>query len=363
MPNKTSKQELYDRLDALLGEAAQNEIKLKKFQAFELVLMNAASLAELIETLLVDALAEFDWDAVGLTLYDPNYEFQRLLNVLEESTDHHPGLHFTDTPEIPGNATATQPKLTPYSDSQHAKVFLASDRKPDYIWSLPLNKYSRFIGYYYIGKSTNDHLDESSATDFLQHLATVIAICLTLNIDRENLRYLGLKDPLTGINNRRFFDQRLTEEILNAVRANVAISCLFIDIDHFKRINDTHGHRAGDIILQGVAQKIRWLLRATDVFARYGGEEFIALLLSQGQHEATEIAERVRLAIEHNVFTTPDHKRINVTVSIGINTFKGNDRGGDIKNDACAFVDRADHALYEAKRTGRNRIVHACNLD
>ena len=364
MHNKTGKQELHDRFDTLLNEAEQNEIKLRKFQAFELQLMNADSLAQLLDTLFVGVLAEFNWEMTGLAIYDPTYEFQRLLSISENATDQYPRLSFIDDPKIMDGAMITQPTLLSHGDVANAKVFSDTDDKPDHLWLLPLNKPPHFIGYYYVGKLAEDDQNELSATDFLQHFAAVIAICLMMNIDRENLRYLGLKDPLTGINNRRFFDQRLTEEVTNAIRSNIAISCLFIDIDHFKRINDMHGHRVGDIILKGVAQKIRWLLRITDVCARYGGEEFTALLLNQEQPEATLVAERIRSAVENTAFNITDQDTINVTISIGISTFENGKCIDNIEKTALNFVDCADHALYEAKRTGRNRVVvHAYDLN
>ncbi len=118
------------------------------------------------------------------------------------------------------------------------------------------------------------------ATDFLDRLRQILAVCLENTINFELLRRTSLIDTLTGVNNRRFFEQRLGEEIDRAGRSGEPLACLFLDIDHFKRVNDTYGHQTSDLVLAEVASQIRSQLRNNDVLARYGGEEFVALLSS-----------------------------------------------------------------------------------
>jgi diguanylate cyclase (GGDEF)-like protein len=351
-------QELQSRLNALLDDAASNEITLKKFQAVELELMNSSSLNNLLELLLKESLLELDWETATLTLVDPEYEIQRHLERSGSKFSECPELNFIDSNEELENIYKQKlfPIFESYNDDAHHLLFSAETKKPDATWLLPLSRYHNLTGSYNIGKQAGHHPQDNSATDFLQHLAAVISASLEISINRERLKTLGLMDPLTGVNNRRFFDQRLVEEVTSVIRADAEISCLFIDIDHFKNINDNYGHQAGDEILKEVAQIIRELVRSTDVVARYGGEEFTVLLSHKGKQKASEIAERIRKTIEERIFTVPQHGDITVTTSIGINSLDATKHDGDVNDIASLFVEGADRALYMAKGNGRNRI-------
>ncbi len=351
-------QELQSRFEALLKEAARNETTLKKFQEFELELMNAKSLGKLIYILLNNGCDKFGWDTVTLTLVDPEYEIQRLLELSKFKLSEHPELIFITSGDALKNIHHQQlfPVLGLYDDDDHNLLFSKKINNPEDIWLLPLSRSNQLIGSYNIGKLVSNSSNENVATDFLQHLAAIISVSLEISITREHLQYLGLIDPLTGINNRRFFDQRVIEEVTAVIRKNVDISCLFIDIDHFKNINDSYGHRTGDNILKGVAKIIRELLRSTDVVARYGGEEFVVLLSYKNREKATEIAERIRKTVEKKTFTTSQNGNITVTISIGINTLKSDQHRGNTEEITSAFLEYADRALYQAKNNGRNRI-------
>lgn len=175
----------------------------------------------------------------------------------------------------------------------------------------------------------------------------------TRDLERS-LRHEQLRarlDPLTGIANRSAFDERLHEEIHRFRRFGTPVSVLVWDIDHFKRINDSYGHRAGDRVLLEVAKCFAARLRTTDVLARFGGEEFVMLLIGTRLPEATQKAEALREAVESLRFHfrgTP----VRVTISCGVTEL----RDGD---DANQVFDRADAALYRAKHGGRNVCVAA----
>jgi diguanylate cyclase (GGDEF)-like protein len=350
-------QELQSLIDTLLDDAADNDVKLKKFQAFELELMDSSSLNNLIELLLKDSLVDLGLEFATLTLVDPEYEIQRHLERTGSKFLECPELKFIDSNEE--LERLYQQKLFPiFKSYNNDNLFLFSSEanKPDAAWLLPLSSNHHLTGSYNICKQSGNHPQENSATDFLQHLAAVVSVSLEISISKESLKTLGLIDPLTGVNNRRFFEQRLIEEVSSVIRANAEISCLFIDIDHFKKVNDNYGHQAGDEILRGVAQIIRELVRSTDVVARYGGEEFIVLLSHKGRQKAAEIAERIRKTIEQRIFSDPQHGDIMVTTSIGINSLNTTEHEGDVKDVASLFVVRADRALYQAKNSGRNKI-------
>jgi len=159
-------------------------------------------------------------------------------------------------------------------------------------------------------------------------------------------------DSLTGVFNRRYLDSRLAEELKRSRRYGFALSAIFLDIDDFKRVNDTHGHPAGDLILAGVAGVISGGLRDTDVAARYGGEEFIVLTPHTALHGATEVGQRLIVAIREHAFPLPGASgTVSVTCSAGVATLAGDN------TDAKTLFDAADRHLYLAKEQGRNRVV------
>lgn len=168
--------------------------------------------------------------------------------------------------------------------------------------------------------------------------------------EKTRLERLAITDYLTGLYNIRYFYHRLEEEFSRAQRYNFPLSCLMIDLDHFKQINDRYGHRAGDSVLREVAKLMKSHTRKSDVLARYGGEEFIMLLPETHQKGAIIKAESLRTSISRLRFRALKDRR-NVTISIGIATYP------DVSvSDADELITYADTALYEAKTSGRNRV-------
>jgi diguanylate cyclase (GGDEF)-like protein len=159
-------------------------------------------------------------------------------------------------------------------------------------------------------------------------------------------------DFLTGVLNRRAFFAQAAQQMGLSQRYGRGMAVVLFDIDHFKRINDTYGHQAGDVILRGVVQLVAGLLRKVDVLARYGGEEFIILLPEADLAQAGSAAEKLRAALEHADFEIEDGRRIKVSASFGAAAL-GNGEGLD------ELIKRADLALYRAKRIGRNRVEQA----
>ena len=162
------------------------------------------------------------------------------------------------------------------------------------------------------------------------------------------LQKMADTDGLTGLYNHRHFRERLNVEFTRIKRIPEPLSLLFIDVDLFKCINDSHGHLAGDEILQGNAGAIRNNVREIDVLARYGGEEFAVILPGTDRRGARKMAERLRHSVSEKAFYI-DWKRIQVTVSVGAATYP------DDATDQDDLIDKADKALYHAKRSGRNQ--------
>lgn len=158
----------------------------------------------------------------------------------------------------------------------------------------------------------------------------------------------SLKDPLTGAGNRNALEQTLSREIELSRRYARPLSLIMLDMDHFKALNDTHGHQAGDTALRAVAQLLREQLRNTDLAFRFGGEEFVLLLPNANIEAARIVGERIRGAVERLVLKF-GNQTISLSASLGCSTYRSNDSQESL-------LQRADEALYQAKRNGRNRL-------
>lgn len=165
------------------------------------------------------------------------------------------------------------------------------------------------------------------------------------------LREQAIRDPLTELFNRRYFFETIGRDISAATRKKEPIALLAIDIDHFKRVNDVHGHAVGDAGLVALAGIIKKCVRGSDIACRFGGEEFVVALLGADLEVARRRAEELRAAFSRSSFSTSSEARVSATVSIGITSLR---LGQETIQTALA---RADAALYEAKRTGRDRVV------
>lgn len=181
----------------------------------------------------------------------------------------------------------------------------------------------------------------------------IVAIIKWIKHDEEiqvKLLELASIDDLTGIMNRRVFDIEFKRDFANAKRYNKALSLITIDLDHFKAINDKHGHFFGDLVLKMFAKEVTSLLREGDIFSRWGGDEFCVILPETSGINAMKVAEKIRFAVK-NIHVKTDKNPIYFTVSLGVTEFHREDK------DAMIMIDRADKALYDAKEAGRDKTV------
>ena len=169
------------------------------------------------------------------------------------------------------------------------------------------------------------------------------AFSVVPNRPREQLIRLATKDPLTGAGNRRALEDKLAEVVASHRRTNLPASLIILDLDHFKTVNDIHGHAAGDQILRSVTEIVNLRIRVTDSLYRIGGEEFVVVVDGQDIDSASHLAEQLRTLVEANELV-PDHA---VTISLGVAALRGEEGAMD-------WLHRADEALYQAKRAGRN---------
>ena len=159
------------------------------------------------------------------------------------------------------------------------------------------------------------------------------------------------KDPLTGIYNKKYFSEQLSKDFSYALRHNEVTSLIIFDLDRFKKVNDTYGHQAGDLVLRQLAKVVADSLRSEDLFARIGGEEFAIVLRQVDEKRAHVLAERIRRTVEVSKFMW-GQTRLRITISLGVATLKRANF-----HDAASLVRAADEYLYKAKRTGRNRVA------
>lgn len=352
-------QELKRKLAELMERARYNERVLARFQKVELRLIGIVSFKELIEAILEDYREAFELDVVALSLIDSDYDLRRTLMDAEASPDEFRGLIMFDQDLFLSSLFGgrNQPVLGAYDPERHACLFPKGGLRPSSVAILPLTRWGQLVGSLNLGSVRSDRFVPGMATNFIEWLAAVASVCLENVANNERLKHIGLTDALTGVHNRRYFDQRLREEVDRALRKGYALSCMLVDVDHFKQVNDVHGHLIGDVVLREVAEQVKDQLRLSDAMARYGGEEFAILLVQTDEVTARTIAERIREAIAANPIRLPESGSLAVTLSIGVSTLKEEVRGADIDAKARDLVGRADHALYAAKRAGRNRVM------
>lgn len=173
-----------------------------------------------------------------------------------------------------------------------------------------------------------------------------------MNADKHHIRRVeetAMVDALTGLHNRRWMQDMFKRELERSHIGNQPLTCLLMDIDHFKKVNDEHGHLAGDTVLAVIAQVTTLALRPTDMVVRYGGEEIIVLLPNTRLEDGIRVAERIRQSVECRAIDLPESGYLRVTISIGVSERQSADT-------LTQLIDRADKALYQAKNSGRNRI-------
>lgn len=216
----------------------------------------------------------------------------------------------------------------------------------DKIGAFPLLSEEEITGCI-VAKSMIERLSKRDI-DYLEQLTRQAAATINRANSYSTILQYATLDALTNLNNRRQFETRLGQEIAIAKRQNNPLCAMMIDIDFFKKVNDTYGHASGDEVLRTVASIIKDKLRESDIPARYGGEEFAVLLPFTHIDEAQIVAERLRKAVEANVVHV-DNIDINVTISMGLAEFTSEETGETL-------FERADKALYEAKTNGRNQV-------
>ncbi len=345
------------RLASLTEEAERNSEILRRSQERELHLLQAEDLQTLFRRMLVDLKESYSLDAVTIVLCDPDHDVRHLL-MASGPEDHRPaGLLFVDglAGLSPQYVALREPWLGDYSAPDHQLIFPDADGL-ETIAMIPLRQQGKLFGSLNFGSNDAARFTADHAIDFFAHLGAIASFALENAVNRARLMRSGFTDVLTGWYNRSYLQVRIKEELARVRRHATPLTCLMLDVDHFKSVNDEFGHAAGDEVLRELAQLIEGEIRATDVAARYGGEEFIILLPDTDADAGALLAERIRAAVADFEFSVNEETAIAITVSIGVASASPQRGDNDLKTAGDALVARADVALYKAKAEGRDRV-------
>jgi len=361
----TSRDELEAQLDAtrrqleeLTAEVARNDEIMRRAQMRELRLLQAESLDGLVRALIDGLRASYGVDYVSLVICDPDHDIRHLM--LANGTPPESFRDLLVVESIAGLApqyiALQQPWLGAFAACDHQLICpRAADARS--IAMIPLSHRGKLLGSINLCSKDPLRFTQVHASDFLAHMGVIASFCIENAVNRARLLRSGFTDVLTGWNNRRYLAVRMGEELARARRDRDRLVCLMLDIDHFKQVNDTWGHAAGDVVLKELAQRIESQVRASDVAARYGGEEFVVLLPSTDVESASKLAERIRLAVAADPIVLPNGESITITASIGIAEVSPGADDKDLKTLGDSLIARADVALYAAKSAGRDQVV------
>lgn len=349
---------LQSHLDGMIDQVSKSSFASRRYREFEMSLLSLASLADIVNHILDDARTFFEYERVSLCLVDETGEIEKLL--IDDGLDvaSRSALVLLKSREVLQSlfGFAILPYFDLYKEHRLPDFFNDKERKPSSVAVLPLYRRGKYLGSLNLGSFRADSFDNAAVKEYIVHMGAVLSICLENSLNFETIKRTSFIDTLTGVNNRRFFEQRFVEELDRCQRNADPISLLFLDIDFFKSINDGYGHQVGDQVLSLVSKAIKTQLRNNDVLARYGGEEFVALLSGIDKNKAFEIAERIRKTVEALPISHQD-SAISITVSIGLSThFPDRNAIARTADASIVLIQSADAALYRAKHNGRNRV-------
>jgi diguanylate cyclase (GGDEF)-like protein len=348
---------LKQRLAALTKEAAKNGSLLERSLEREMHLLEAGSLEELLHLLVHGMADSYGLESVTLALCDPDHNIRHLLTSECTARSTMQGVFFVDSLSnlAPQLASLTKPWLGPYKREDHRSIFVDVNNLGS-VALMPLIRHERLVGSLNFFCSDRTRFTQQHAADFLHRLGAIASFSLENAINRARLIRAGLTDVLTGWYNRRYLEDRMHGELARAQRNQQPLVCLLIDIDHFKRVNDSHGHLAGDEVLREIAKRVASKLRTSDVAARFGGDEFAVLLPNTKIDKARHLAERIRKTVAIAPIEVRDGLGIVFTLCIGIAGLIPERRVTDFDLMRERLLERADDALYRAKSAGRNRV-------
>jgi len=346
------------QLEELTAEISRNDEKMRNTQQREQRLLRAGDLETLLHELLDGLRASYGLEQVSVVLCDPDHDVRHLLLAAGTPAESFDGLLMVEylTGLAPQYVALRKPWLGPYAACDHQLIFPQPSNLAS-VAMIPLIHRSKLIGSINLGSADATRYTREHASDFLAQFGMIASYCIDNTVNRARLLRSGFTDVLTGWHNRRYLQVRLNEELARARRDGSQLVCLMLDIDHFKRVNDTWGHAAGDAVLQELANRIDAQVRASDVAARYGGEEFVVVLPDTDNASGVRLAERIRKAVSATNYDLPCGDTVPITASIGIAGVTPDAAAVDLKTVGDSLIARADVALYQAKSGGRDQVA------
>jgi len=361
----TSREELEAQLDAtrrqldeLTAEVARNDEIMRRAQMRELRLLQAESIDGLFRILIDGLRASYGVDYVSAVVCDPDHDIRHLMLANGTPAESHRDLLMVESIAglAPQYIALQQPWLGSFAACDHQLICpSAGDARS--IAMVPLSHRGKLLGSINLCSNDPMRFTHVHASDFLAHTGIIASFCIENVVNRARLLRSGFTDVLTGWHNRRYLTVRIGEELARARRDKARLVCLMLDVDHFKKVNDTWGHAAGDVVLQELALRIESQVRASDVAARYGGEEFVVLLPATDVAAASKLAERIRREVAADPIVLPNGETVTITASIGIAEVSPGPDDKDLKTLGDSLIARADVALYAAKSAGRDQVV------
>ena len=357
-----SNRKLQTTLNSLLSSAQQNQATQERFFELELYFLQSASYEDLLGRILIDMKKRLNLSQVELLLLDSGQDIRQLILEIYGQLEFS-NLIYIDSMLPITSSYGDEVKLTLTADAKIiTPLFQSTNGHSESVAMLPLTRGKKIVGSLHLGSNDPDRFKAGLATNFLEHLGLIISVCIENSINQERYKHLSLVDLLTRVKNRRYFFQALAREIARASRSQRSLACLFIDIDHFKSINDTRGHLTGDRALCQVAKAIQPQLRQSDLLARFGGEEFTVLLPDCALAQAAEIAERIRCCVAALELKDEQNQTFQLTISIGVSHWSLS--RSELREPASVqqyLLNQADKGVYQAKSTGRNCVQIAAD--
>ncbi|WP_292994971.1 sensor domain-containing diguanylate cyclase [Nitrosomonas sp.] len=356
--------QLQRKLDHLIKQARANEKKQELYETFGFEIIGASTPKQLRDLLLSQTIARFQLLDVVLCLVDHHRDTERLFFEHDEEAR----LNFENKLLILDTL-----KDAEIIQSLVSHPMLGTEVLKKYPWMtvnlknkaqirsaafLPLLRSDRIIGALLLLSHDINRYQQGVGTLFLQKLSAMTAVAVENCLNQQRIKEVSYQDVLTQAYNRRYFDLRFKDEIARCIRWDDDLICMFLDVDHFKNVNDTYGHQTGDLVLRHMVSLIKEQVRSCDIVARYGGEEFVVALPTTTLQAAHEIAERLRQAIYSTTLNFHD-KQFNVSISIGMASLRSllTAQPPDAEFIGTTLLDRADKALYAAKKGGRNQVA------
>jgi diguanylate cyclase (GGDEF)-like protein len=348
----------YRKLELMSEQVGTNMEIFRRSQERELELLRAPDLDSLFRGFTGYLRQSYCLEAVTVIIADPDHELRHLLRSASRQPEEIPHVQFVDSliGITPRYIALRKPWTGPFNAADHQLLFPGNESIGS-IAIIPLIHHGTLFGSINFGSAEAGRFTRQHATDFLAHLGPIATFALENAVNRARLLRSGFTDVLTGWHNRRYLQMRLIEELARAARERSSLVALMIDVDHFKRVNDTWGHAAGDAVLTELAHRIESQVRASDIAARYGGEEFVVLLPATATKAGKLLAQRIRQAVAVTPIDLGNAVSVTISVSVGIASITPDRAEKDLKTLGDSLLARSDVALYRAKSEGRDRMA------